>query len=79
MMAWLALKLAINWQRRTSDDEAKQIQNIHLSERALLTGVVSLCFAAFGGAIARGEIFTCWIVNAFVSRLWQQLWVLPGG
>lgn len=53
MMGWLAIKLAVNWQKY--DYEAQpSAQSRGLL--ALLTGAISLAFAFVGGAIISGKI-----------------------
>jgi uncharacterized metal-binding protein len=55
LIAWMAAKLAANWQRRPTEgkDEEKDRQIRANTFIALMAGVLSLAFGALGGAIAR--------------------------
>ena len=54
MIAWLALKLATNWNR----DFWKKTSSARLyGFSALLAGLVSMLFAFLGGLIAKGELW----------------------
>jgi hypothetical protein len=59
MFAWLALKMATNWTRPRDGSDRAQAKVIRLSQGALLAGVISLMFAAWGGLVARGEALPC--------------------
>jgi hypothetical protein len=50
MMAWLALKLASNWNHRDMDNQPGA-RGLALS--ALLAGIISMLFALLGGLITR--------------------------
>lgn len=50
MMAWLALKLAANWQARVSWEDNKRILYMFT---ALLAGFMSMLFAFLGGLFIR--------------------------
>ena len=55
ILAWLAAKLAANWQRaepvNSSDSERQEYRT--RAQIALMAGVVSIAFAYFGGMIAK--------------------------
>jgi hypothetical protein len=51
MMGWLALKLATNWNRKDMESDPKARP---FAFTALLSGLVSMLFAALGGLICRG-------------------------
>jgi hypothetical protein len=60
MFAWLALKMATNWTRpRDVSNPTRQAKVIRLSQVALLAGVISLMFAAWGGVVAQGNLWLC--------------------
>lgn len=56
MIGWLAIKLAINWQKL---DAQKYPEAQTRGLLALLTGAISLAFAYIGGAIISGVIPIC--------------------
>jgi len=56
MIGWLAIKLAINWQKL---DAQKNPEAQTRGLLALLTGAISLAFAYIGGAIISGVIPIC--------------------
>ena len=60
MMAWLALKLAANWNR--SDLERTSAARPFLFP-ALLAGLISMVFAALGGMIASGKLWSAFVAN----------------
>jgi hypothetical protein len=60
MMAWLALKLAANWNR--SDLERTSAARPFLFT-ALLAGLISMVFAALGGMIASGKLWSAFVAN----------------
>src|SRR5438477_12598120 len=60
MMAWLALKLAANWGR--SDLEKISAARPFLFT-ALLAGLISMVFAALGGMIASGKLWSAFVAN----------------
>jgi hypothetical protein len=54
LVAWMAAKLAANWQRRDMGGEEEANAVIRANTLiALLTGTLSLLLGAFGGVIAR--------------------------
>jgi len=55
LVAWMAAKLAANWQRRaTPGDDDKKDQEVRASTLiALMHGVLSLAFGVLGGLIAQ--------------------------
>ena len=54
MIAWIALKTAINWQRRGIGDEL--VSWIRETQASVLTSLVSMLMALPGGLICRGII-----------------------
>lgn len=61
MIAWLALKMATNWNRIwAEEDEVKRTRRTRGALAALLAGVVSLSFAVWGGLSARGVLWPCY-------------------
>jgi hypothetical protein len=60
MMAWLALKLAANWGRPDMD---KDPATHSFSFTALLAGLISMVFAALGGMIASGKLWSAFVEN----------------
>jgi hypothetical protein len=56
LIAWMAAKLAANWQRQTlAGDESEADRKIRIyTLTALMAGTLSLAFGVLGGAIARG-------------------------
>ena len=56
LIAWMAAKLAANWQRQTLvGDNSEVDRKIRIyTLTALMAGTLSLGFGALGGAIARG-------------------------
>ena len=53
MMAWLALKMATNWNR---SDEKEKPETRTLGFIALVAGLISMGFAYIGGSFANGTI-----------------------
>src|SRR2546428_461340 len=60
MMGWLAIKLAANWNRKDMErvDAARPF-----SFTALLAGLISMVFAALGGMIACGKLWSAFVAN----------------
>ena len=60
MMGWLALKLATNWNRKDMELNSKARP---FAFTALLAGLVSMLFAALGGMVCRGSLWSKDIVG----------------
>ncbi len=63
MIAWIAAKMAANWNRPTLDQPSspeEAIQRARGSFTALTAGLVSMAFAAIGGLICDGKIPVPW-------------------
>ena len=60
MMGWLAIKLASNWNRK---DMENVVAARPFSFSALLAGLISMMFAALGGMIAGGKLWSDLIKN----------------
>lgn len=60
MIGWLGIKLAANWNRKDMENVA---QSRPFSFTALLAGLVSLMFAALGGAVASGKLWAKWFAT----------------
>jgi hypothetical protein len=60
MMGWLALKLASNWNRKDMEDVALARP---FSFTALLAGLISMMFAALGGMVASGKLWSGIVEN----------------
>ena len=58
MMGWLALKLATNWNRKDIEGNAKARP---FAFTALLAGLVSMLFAAIGGAVCHGDLWAQYV------------------
>ena len=55
MMAWLGAKMAANWNRQVAETQGDPVENVRRRRgaiAALVTGLVSMLFAAVGGLIA---------------------------
>jgi MFS superfamily sulfate permease-like transporter len=57
MMAWIAAKLAANWNRWDEKEESARRKAIAYSISALLSGMVSMIFALVAGLIASKKIW----------------------
>jgi hypothetical protein len=55
MVGWLALKLATNW---NYPDKQPRLQRRAYAFSALLAGLISMLFAALGGLICHGDLWT---------------------
>lgn len=55
MMGWLAIKLATNWNRKDMENATAARP---FSFTALLAGLISMMFAALGGMIASGKLWS---------------------
>lgn len=56
LVAWLAAKMLVNWNRSSSEQTQKQfIFRIRGGESALLAGILSVTFGIVGGVIANGS------------------------
>lgn len=56
MMAWLALKMATNWNRPIDNRSGRsQLRPLPWAFSGLLGGLVSILFALLGGLICRGD------------------------
>ncbi len=60
MMGWLALKLATNWNRKDMESNLKARP---FAFTALLAGLVSMLFAALGGMVCRGSLWSKYVVG----------------